>query len=95
VEVAERVVADRADVVLRLNSRSASRCSTVNTTARYEVSVYGEGRNRTGDTTVFSRVLYRLSYLAARDSVAALEQPAIRRRDRPGGRGIHRSPREQ
>src|SRR5581483_8827715 len=26
--------------------------------------VYGEGRNRTGDTTVFSRVLYRLSYLA-------------------------------
>jgi hypothetical protein len=30
----------------------------------------GEGRNRTGDTTVFSRVLYQLSYLAARDSVA-------------------------
>ena len=26
----------------------------------------GEGRNRTGDTTVFSRVLYRLSYLAAK-----------------------------
>jgi hypothetical protein len=26
----------------------------------------GEGRNRTGDTTVFSRVLYQLSYLAAR-----------------------------
>jgi lactoylglutathione lyase len=25
----------------------------------------GEGRNRTGDTTIFSRVLYRLSYLAA------------------------------
>ena len=25
----------------------------------------GEGRNRTGDTTVFSRVLYQLSYLAA------------------------------
>jgi hypothetical protein len=25
---------------------------------------YGEGRNRTGDTTVFSRVLYQLSYLA-------------------------------
>ncbi len=29
------------------------------------VSRGGEGRNRTGDTTVFSRVLYRLSYLAA------------------------------
>jgi hypothetical protein len=24
----------------------------------------GEGRDRTGDTTVFSRVLYQLSYLA-------------------------------
>jgi hypothetical protein len=29
----------------------------------------GEGRNRTGDTTVFSRVLYRLSYLARRPAV--------------------------
>ena len=29
----------------------------------------GEGRNRTGDTTVFSRVLYQLSYLAAGRSV--------------------------
>lgn len=29
----------------------------------------GEGRNRTGDTTVFSRVLYQLSYLAARRTV--------------------------
>jgi hypothetical protein len=27
----------------------------------------GEGRNRTGDTTVFSRVLYRLSYLAEQE----------------------------
>jgi hypothetical protein len=26
----------------------------------------GEGRNRTGDTMIFSHVLYRLSYLAAR-----------------------------
>src|SRR5919108_4940100 len=26
----------------------------------------GEGQNRTGDTTIFSRVLYRLSYLAAK-----------------------------
>jgi hypothetical protein len=29
----------------------------------------GEGRNRTGDTTVFSRVLYQLSYLAERRPV--------------------------
>src|SRR5512133_3680601 len=28
------------------------------------VDASGEGRNRTGDTTVFSRVLYQLSYLA-------------------------------
>ena len=25
----------------------------------------GEGRNRTADTTIFSRVLYQLSYLAS------------------------------
>ena len=29
----------------------------------------GEGRNRTGDTTVFSRVLYQLSYLAEPEPV--------------------------
>jgi hypothetical protein len=27
-------------------------------------SLDGEGQNRTGDTTIFSRVLYQLSYLA-------------------------------
>src|SRR5437764_1446690 len=32
---------------------------------------YGEGRNRTGDTTVFSRVLYQLSYLATAERLAA------------------------
>jgi hypothetical protein len=32
---------------------------------RTSVDEDGEGRNRTGDTTVFSRVLYQLSYLAA------------------------------
>jgi hypothetical protein len=31
----------------------------------------GEGRNRTGDTTIFSRVLYQLSYLAARGDGSA------------------------
>ena len=29
----------------------------------------GEGRTRTGDTPVFSRVLYQLSYLAVRAAV--------------------------
>jgi hypothetical protein len=33
---------------------------------RHDDSGYGEGRNRTGDTTIFSRVLYQLSYLARR-----------------------------
>ena len=28
--------------------------------------IYGEGRSRTADTTIFSRVLYQLSYLAGR-----------------------------
>jgi hypothetical protein len=35
----------------------------------------GEGRNRTGDTTIFSRVLYQLSYLAP-----YLTPPDLRRR---------------
>ena len=37
------------------------------------ILVDGEGRNRTGDTTVFSRVLYQLSYLALRPSLASSE----------------------
>jgi hypothetical protein len=28
----------------------------------------GEGQNRTVDTTIFSRMLYQLSYLATRDA---------------------------
>ncbi len=39
-------------------------CGNV-TGGRTSAAGSGEGRNRTGDTTVFSRVLYRLSYLAA------------------------------
>ena len=35
----------------------------------------GEGRNRTGDTTIFSRVLYQLSYLA-RAGMVAVPRPA-------------------
>jgi hypothetical protein len=31
----------------------------------------GETRTRTGDTTIFSRVLYQLSYLAERPSMVA------------------------
>ncbi len=39
-----------------------------------KMSRSGEGRNRTGDTTVFSRVLYQLSYLArAARSLARLD----------------------
>ena len=45
----------------------------------------GEGRNRTGDTTIFSRVLYQLSYLAARPDGSET-------RSRP--QRAHRGPRE-
>ena len=33
----------------------------------YRLFVDGETRTRTGDTTIFSRVLYQLSYLAERE----------------------------
>jgi hypothetical protein len=32
---------------------------------------HGQGRNRTADTTIFSRVLYQLSYLASTYKKAA------------------------
>jgi hypothetical protein len=36
----------------------------------------GEGRTRTGDTPVFSRVLYQLSYLAAGGAQSSLTPPS-------------------
>jgi hypothetical protein len=47
------IASEREEVIM---ARAAGRTS----------SRSGEGRNRTGDTTVFSRVLYQLSYLARR-----------------------------
>jgi hypothetical protein len=47
---------------------------------------YGETRTRTGDTTIFSRVLYQLSYLAAELRPVAMLS-ALRPRERVGGRG--------
>ena len=47
--------------------RTSRACSTAETKASSTSANLldnGEGRNRTGDTTVFSRVLYQLSYLA-------------------------------
>ena len=65
-------------------------CSRRSSPGNYRSGESGEGRNRTGDTTVFSRVLYQLSYLAAGDSVATLEKrtsgPVIPRHERPLGR---------
>ncbi len=43
----------------------------------------GEGRNRTGDTTVFSRVLYRLSYLAKAAQCSPADSDAVLGRRRP------------
>ena len=34
---------------------------------------YGEGGNRTRDTTIFSRVLYQLSYLAGNGAIRLVE----------------------
>jgi hypothetical protein len=45
----------------------------------------GETRTRTGDTTIFSRVLYQLSYLAAADKASG-PRTATRGGDRPDGR---------
>jgi hypothetical protein len=45
----------------------------------------GETRTRTGDTTIFSRVLYQLSYLAATDKASG-PRTATRGAGRPGGR---------
>src|SRR5207302_4438277 len=42
-------------------------------------SVYGaEGQNRTGDTTIFSRVLYQLSYLGTRTYSSRASRPPCR-----------------
>src|SRR5438105_743779 len=70
---------------------------TVGAEARTSVGS-GEGRNRTGDTTVFSRVLYRLSYLArgAKCSRAGPVQNAGRNHEispRPGVRAGATAPR--
>ena len=39
------------------------------------VSGDGETQTRTGDTTIFSRVLYQLSYLAVRGDASGSEEP--------------------
>ena len=44
----------------------------------------GEGQDRTGDTTIFSRVLYQLSYLAGRRTVY---RPGVRPRERATASG--------
>ena len=35
---------------------------------------YGQGQNRTADTRIFSPLLYRLSYLAAREVCSCLDE---------------------
>jgi hypothetical protein len=39
-------------------------CASNPEVCRFQEISDGETRNRTGDTTIFSRVLYQLSYLA-------------------------------
>ena len=70
----------------------AERASEKPSTSR--TSPNGEGRNRTGDTTIFSRVLYQLSYLAkaagsgvtATSGMRRLRQARMRRIWRSDGR---------
>src|SRR5919202_6689418 len=67
----ERSISSSPQVRLQGDSRSTRAITTISQS--WKVSwrscpsrcASGEGRNRTGDTTVFSRVLYQLSYLAA------------------------------
>src|SRR5919197_1986615 len=41
--------------------------------SRSAPSLDGEGQNRTADTTIFSRVLYQLSYLARADKATQIK----------------------
>src|SRR5690625_2676186 len=43
----------------------------------------GQGRNRTADTTIFSRVLYQLSYLAVGPAVSVRADPGLPFRKKP------------
>src|SRR5688572_26741665 len=43
----------------------------------------GQGRNRTADTTIFSRVLYQLSYLAVGPVVSNRVDPGLPFRKKP------------
>jgi hypothetical protein len=56
-----------------------TRIRTVRTTspvtARMPIGEDGETRIRTGDTTIFSRVLYQLSYLALGLAMLAIRSP--------------------
>src|SRR5829696_5723217 len=53
-----QAIAHRRDAAPRRAPHSAFLCD-------------GEGQNRTGDTTIFSRVLYQLSYLAGWQRLAS------------------------
>jgi hypothetical protein len=51
-----------------VTSTFALRASVDNLRLHSRAEVGGEGQNRTVDTTIFSRMLYQLSYLATRGS---------------------------
>ena len=58
----------------------------------FDISPDGETRTRTGDTTIFSRVLYQLSYLAERGkgSAPARAQTSSRDSSRSSSRSTRR-----
>ena len=47
------------------------------TKAQYWRVFYGETQTRTGDTTIFSRVLYQLSYLAEQSDATGCPAAAL------------------
>ncbi len=64
---AVEVVSRRGDTMFRTRGVLCSSPAPCVTDQKQPISRYfdGETRTRTGDTTIFSRVLYQLSYLAA------------------------------
>src|SRR5258705_13097614 len=66
------LVIRRASIVVSGPAATGGQCESTaarqrRPSERRGARVYGETRTRTGDTTIFSRMLYQLSYLAERE----------------------------
>ncbi len=91
------VPVDRVTIGSRRRNRGRRRAPTgsggeARTSRLAGASPNGETRTRTGDTTIFSRVLYQLSYLAARGMVSGSRERLDWRRERWGSAVSRRRP---